>query len=78
MEKIIDEIRFAEGFNKGYLLFQYEIDIAQSFIDNEVVTYDDFSLGFSKGLRQAEQEKTFAGMKKLRDDTSEQNLDIER
>ncbi len=78
MEKVTDEIRFAEGFNKGYILFQYEPEIAKSFMENEVVIYDDFSAGFSDGLKQAQQEKTIGEFEQLRNESYEQDNNIDR
>lgn len=78
METQINEISYAEGFNKAYLLYQYEPDVAKSFIDNEVAIYDDFSAGFSEGLAQAQQEKTLSEFEQLRSNTDEQNLSVDR
>lgn len=78
MENVIDEIRFAEGFNKAYILFQFEPEIAKSFIENEVEIYDDFSAGFSDGLKQAQQDKTIDEFEQLRQGGNEHENDIDR
>lgn len=75
METVIEENRFAEGFNKAYVLFTYEQDIAQSFIDNEVAVYYDFSDGFKQGLLHAQQEKTLSEFEQLRNQNTEQDLE---
>ena len=78
MSNVVNEQLYADGFNKGYWLFTYERDIAKSFIDNEVVIYDDFSDGFSQGLLQAEQEITLNEFEQLRNDSNEHDLSLER
>ena len=78
METQTTEDRYAQGFNKGYILFQYEQDIAKSFIDNEISVYDDFSEGFKQGLLLAQQEKTLNEFEQLRNQNDSHKQDLER
>lgn len=78
MSKEINEQVYAEGFNMGYWLFSYEPEVAKSFIDNEVVIYDDYSEGFANGLQQAQHEKTLGEFEQLRDHTNERDNSMDR
>lgn len=78
MDKVVNEQLYADGFNKGYWLFTYEPDVAKSFLENEVVIYDDFSDGFAQGLQQAQQEKTLDEFEQLRNDSNEHDLGLDR
>lgn len=75
---IIDEQTYAKGFNHGVVIFQYEPDIAQSFIDNEIVVNDDFSEGLKQGLLHAQQEKTLSEFEQLRNQQNDLERDITR
>lgn len=76
--EIKDEHAYTKGFNNGVMIFQYEPDIAKSFIDNEIVVYDDFSEGLKQGLLHAQQEKALSEFEQLRNQQNDPEHNIER
>jgi len=78
METQTQDTKYAEGFNKGYILFKYEQDIAQSFIDNDIAVHDNFSDGFKKGLLHAQQERTINEFEQIRNKNKDQDHNLER
>ena len=73
--EVKNEIDYKDGFNRGYLLYTYEPDIAKSLIKAEIDTRDNFVTGFSEGLLQAQQEKIINEFEQLRNDSNDQQLE---
>ncbi|HUM51803.1 MAG TPA: hypothetical protein PK431_08300 [Chitinophagales bacterium] len=74
----INEIEYKDGFNRGYWLFNYEPDVAKLLKKSTKDKTNDFSIGFTNGLKQAEQERTLSEFEQLRNKSNEQDMNIER
>ncbi len=74
----INEIEYKDGFNRGYWLFNYEPDVAKLLAQSTKDKTNDFSIGFTNGLKQAEQERTLSEFEQLRNNSNEQDKNIER
>lgn len=77
METLINETEYKDGFNRGYWLLNYEPDVAKLLTESSKDKTDEFSIGFSEGMRQAQQEKTFNEFELLRNN-NEQQQDLDR
>ncbi|MBX7226972.1 MAG: hypothetical protein K1X55_13145 [Chitinophagales bacterium] len=78
MEDVRNEIEYCDGFNKAYWLFQFDRDLANTFLKNEVAKHTDFSIGFTEGLQQAFFEKDLNEFERLRNLDHENEQGIER
>lgn len=76
-ETQIDEQVYIDGFNRGYWLYNYEPEVAQSLVKANIEKRDDFSVGFAEGLNQAKQEKTLSEFEHLRNNIHK-DLEIDR
>ena len=77
METLINETEYKDGFNRGYWLLNYEPDVAKLLMESSKDKTDEFSIGFSEGMRQAQHEKTLNEFEQLRNN-NEQQQDLER
>lgn len=77
METLINETEYKDGFNRGYWLLNYEPDVAKLLMESSKDKTDEFSTGFSEGMRQAQQEKTLNEFEELRNN-NEQQQDLDR
>ena len=80
MTEVRNEIEYCDGFNKAYWLFQFDRDLANTFLKNEVLKHTDFSTGFAEGLQQAFYEKELKEFEQLRNMSNDKentvNIDI--
>lgn len=78
MAELQNEIEYCDGFNKAYWLFQFDRDLANTFLENAVIKHSDFSIGFAEGLQQAFYEKDLKEFEQLRNLDHENEQGIER
>jgi hypothetical protein len=78
MENELNETEFTDGYNRGYWLYNYEPEVAKLLIVSEIDRRDDFSTGFAEGLKKAEHEMEIHFFDKLRNQITENDLDISK
>lgn len=79
MKQEINEEKIAKGFNDGYLISQHDAELANHLYGNIQPSTDEYIIGFQKGLVELDKKKNLSSeFEKLREQTNEQDKDIDR